>query len=409
MSAFQDQLVLTKSVEQHRFSAGTYFAYYTMDNRWFFTDILTDVRDNPRFVDMLALEPDGDTVAVTRNGFRQFLSNYANGSGHTTIASLFGSAEIQVTERLRLDLAGRYEYNNFVQTSENNSSVDLDADPRTPFDNVVWGNRTFRHFDFDFNEWAASGGFNYRFTDQVSFYGQASRGFKTPALDEYLFPAEEQAALFDPRHTLLFEGGVKYAGPRFGATLNGFWGELRDILGQGAEVDPNTGETIWAILTCEDSPGFCKQRSWGAEVEVSGTPTPGFGLQTNWTFLKAEFGAGADIGSWLAGVPPVIGNGAATYEVSGLRLLADWHFVGRRWVVVDENKLNAYSYLNLGASYKIPGQGITVTADLLNVYQSKGLEEGNPRLRQVGGRTSDIFLARPILPRRFELSLGYAF
>jgi iron complex outermembrane receptor protein len=409
MSAFHDQLLVTKTVERHRFTGGAYFAYYTMDNRWFFTEILTDVRDNPRFLDMIAIEPDGDTVEVTKNGFRRFLANYANGTGHTTIASVFGSTELQVTDRLRLDLAGRYEYNNFVQASENNTEVDLDGDPRTPYDVEVWGNRTFRHFDFTFNEWALSGGFNYRVTDEIAVYGQGSRGFKTPALDEYLFPAEAQAALFKARHTLLFEGGVKYAGERFGATVNGFWGELRDVIGQGAETDPATGATVWVILTCEDDPGLCNTRSWGAEVELSGRPTPELGVFTNWTFLKAEFGQGADIGSWVTGVPPVIGNAAVTYDVQGFRLAADWHLVGRRWVVVDQNKLPTYTYLNLGASYRIPGQGIAISADLLNVYQSKGLEEGNPRLRQVGGRTSDLFLARPILPRRFQVSVKYSF
>jgi hypothetical protein len=67
------------------------------------------------------------------------------------------------------------------------------------------------------------------------------------------------------------------------------------------------------------------------------------------------------------------------------------------------------SYLNVGVSYKIPGQPLTLSANLLNFNQSKGLEEGNPRLRQVGGITSDLFLARPILPRRFEASLSCSF
>ncbi|MGH7456796.1 MAG: hypothetical protein ACRENG_35935, partial [bacterium] len=70
-------------------------------------------------------------------------------------------------------------------------------------------------------------------------------------------------------------------------------------------------------------------------------------------------------------------------------------------------ELKAYNYLNLGASCKIPGQAITLSANLLNVTQSKGLEEGNPRLPGAGGR--NLFLARPILPRRLNVSLSYNF
>ncbi|MBX6330230.1 MAG: hypothetical protein IRY91_00135 [Gemmatimonadaceae bacterium] len=65
--------------------------------------------------------------------------------------------------------------------------------------------------------------------------------------------------------------------------------------------------------------------------------------------------------------------------------------------------------MNLTLSKAFPQRGITVSAQLLNLYQSKGLEEGNPRLSLVGGRTSDLFLARPILPRRFQASIAYNF
>lgn len=41
--------------------------------------------------------------------------------------------------------------------------------------------------------------------------------------------------------------------------------------------------------------------------------------------------------------------------------------------------------MNVGASYTFPNRAITIFADVLNVYQSKGLEEGNPRLIATGG------------------------
>ena len=55
----------------------------------------------------------------------------------------------------------------------------------------------------------------------------------------------------------------------------------------------------------------------------------------------------------------------------------------------------------------MPAQGITINANLLNAFMDEGLEEGNPRLQSSGG--TGIFLARPILPRRFTLSLRYDF
>ena len=62
---------------------------------------------------------------------------------------------------------------------------------------------------------------------------------------------------------------------------------------------------------------------------------------------------------------------------------------------------------NLGATYTLPGRGMTFSASLLNALQSIGLEEGNPRsLVGVGG---NYFFARPILPRRLQAGIRYNF
>lgn len=407
ISAFQDQLQLKKTFGPHSVSGGLYFANYSQDNRWFFTDILTDVRNNPHFLDLVVMNGP-DTVHVTKNGFRHFVSNYVNGTGQATIVSGVVGSEIQLSDRLRSDLGVRVEYNNFNQSSENTSLVDLDGDTTTKFDQEVWGNGTFRHFNRSLTNWAGSLGLNYTLNQHMSIYGQASRAYKMPALDEFLnAQAEAQVALFDSREVRNFEAGVKYATSRFGLTVNGFFTDLRNIVGQGAVTDTATGRTIWIITTSPEN------RSYGAEVEVSGTPYEGLQLLANATVLKAELGsgAGADIGSWINGVPPLISNLSASYNfLSRFRVTGDWHYVGRRFSdFASRTRLPQYNYFNFGAEYFLTGQQLGVNVDVLNAFQSKGLEEGNPRLTQVGGRTSDLFLARPLLPRRFLLSLRHDF
>jgi len=200
-------------------------------------------------------------------------------------------------------------------------------------------------------------------------------------------------------------------------TIDGFYTVLKNIVSQGLVVDPITGQSIWTI---QQNP---EVRSYGLELEAEGRlPNTGFGAVTNWTWLRAEFascpppnfcGSGADVGTLIAGVPPIVGNLALTYGGrSGVNLDADWHFVDRRCAGNGNcsNQLPTYTYLNLGAQYLIPESGVTIRADVLNVYQSKGLEEGNPRLSLLpNGRTSSLFLARPILPRALMVSLGYKF
>jgi hypothetical protein len=48
-----------------------------------------------------------------------------------------------------------------------------------------------------------------------------------------------------------------------------------------------------------------------------------------------------------------------------------------------------------------------IDVDLLNAFQGKGLEERDPVAQGVPG--SGLFLARPILPRRVTVSVGYDF
>jgi iron complex outermembrane recepter protein len=413
ISAVQNQLTLRRSFGPHSLSIGGYFANYTQDNHWFFTDILTDVRDIPRFLDLVVTPAGGGApVNITQNGFKKFVSNYQNGSGQTTIVSGVVGGEVQLTQRLRADLGARVEYNDFVQTSENTAAFDLDANPATPYDNITFGNNTFRHLSRALSDWSASVGLNYRLSDQVGLYAAAARGYRMPELDKFLEnKVQEQVELFEPEEVQTIEGGVKYAAARIGLAVNGFYTKLKNITGQGSIIDPVTGETTWRTTSDPEA------RSFGAEVEVSAAPVEGLQLIGNGTLLRSEQGPGIDslVGERLAGVPSIIANVAATYSprrAAGIQFKADWHTVGSRFSEsprdrVSGIKLPSYNYFNFGLGYAIPNTGTRISVDMLNAFQSKGLEEGNPRI--VSGVGSTLFFARPILPRRLQAAIEYDF
>jgi outer membrane receptor protein involved in Fe transport len=419
ISAVQDQLSLRRSFGKHSLSFGGYFANYSQENRWFFTDILTDVRDNPHFLDLVVTPAGGGApVTVTKNGFRKFVSNYVNGSGSTSIVSGVIGGEIQLTDRLRADLGLRAEYNTFVQSSENTSPVDLDANAATPYDNFNYGNNSFRHFSRNITDWSGSLGLNYRVNDKFSIYGSGARGYKMPALDEFLnASAQAQVDLFDSRDVLSGEVGVKYASGGWGVTLNGFYTNLKNIIGQGAEICPGGG-TCWVTRVDPEN------NSFGVEAELFLTPLEGLQLIGSGTVLQATLGEGTPAtmsngapltSKLIGGVPTVIGNLAAIYSprsVAGLQFKADMHGVGSRYTErpqdrVTGTKLPSYVYFNFGAGFAVPAAGVRINVDVLNAFQSKGLEEGNPRLVASGG--NPIFFARPLLPRRVQAAIEYDF
>jgi iron complex outermembrane recepter protein len=406
LSAFQDQLTLSKIFGKHSVSAGAYFANYTQTNDWFFTQVLTDVADNPHFLDAVVTTPGGTPTPFTRNGFLNEMSGNTHGSGQTTIFSGVLGGTFQLTERLKADLGGRVEYDNFVQTSENTSPFDLDGNPNTPYDNETFGNGSFRHFKKGVTDWAASLGLNYALNDNFSLFASGARGYKMPALDEFLqATAEQQVDLFASREVRSVEGGIKGITGPFGFTVNGFYTKLTNIVSQGLVIDSVTGQSTWIIVSSPEN------NSYGVELELLATPIEGLQLLGSGTFLRAELGsgAGADIGSRINGVPASIGNLSATYSFLGrARATADWHWVASRFVdVAVGTALPSYNYFNFGLAYMLPVQRITVNANVLNAFMSRGLEEGNPRLSSSGG--TNIFLARPILPRRLLVSMRYDF
>jgi iron complex outermembrane recepter protein len=402
LSAFQDQVQIRRTFGKHTLSFGTYFANYSQDNHWFFTQILTDVADQTHFLDAVVTPPGGGAPdSVTKNGFINQLSGYTNGSGQTSVISGVLGGEIQLTDRLRADLGVRGEYDKFVQSSENTSTVDLDGNPATTYNNETFGNHSFRHFDRGISDWSASLGLNFTLRPNISLYAAGARGFKMPALDEFLnATAEQQVDLFESKEVQSIEGGVKGSLGPIGFTVGGFWTKLKNVVSQGLVIDSITGGSTWIIVPSPEN------KSYGTEIELVATPTEGLQLLGSATILKAELGtgAGADIGSRIAGVPTSITNAAAVYSIRGFQLKGDWHWVDRRPVDVKAGvTLPAYSYFNFGAAYALPGTGTTINADLLNAFQGKGLEEGNPRLVTTG----PVFLARPILPRRFQVSVSY--
>ena len=400
LSAFQDQLQIRRTFGKHTVSFGTYFANYSQDNHWYFTQILTDVGDQTHFLDAVVTPPGGPVDSVTKNGFVNQLSGYNNGSGQTSVISGVLGGEIQLTDRLRADVGVRGEYDKFVQSSENTSTFDLDLNPLTTYNNETFGNGSFRHFDRGIKDWSASLGLNFKLTPNYSLYAAGARGYKMPALDEFLnATAEEQVDLFESKEVQSIEGGIKgFVGP-IGFTVGGFWTKLKNVVSQGLVIDTLTGGSSWIIVP---SP---QNKSYGTEIELVANPAEGLQFLGSATILKAKLGtgAGADIGSRISGVPTSIANAAALYSVRGLQFKADWHWVDSRPVDVKAGvSLPSYNYFNFGTAYAL-SSGTTINLDLLNAFQGKGLEEGNPRLVTTG----PVFLARPILPRRFQVSVSY--
>jgi hypothetical protein len=77
--------------------------------------------------------------------------------------------------------------------------------------------------------------------------------------------------------------------------------------------------------------------------------------------------------------------------------------------VDDANNVTLPDYYVIDAGASATFGNLKVRAVGTNLTNTIGLTEGNPRAGQVAAVEQDIYMARPILGRRVELSMTYTF
>jgi outer membrane receptor protein involved in Fe transport len=424
VSNFSNQFMVNKRAvlgeTVHNLTAGTYFGHYTADNLWMFNFVFTNVQNAPRLLDLFILDAAGDTIRrVTENGFTNYLfggDGFRNGFGNATLFAFFVGDEIQFTERLRIDVGGRFERDEYEQNVETTREFDLTAERDVPDtdadDRVRWGTGAFTRVDPDFNEWAASVGINYLLNEQVSLYGRGSRGYRMPFLDQFLtdpsFPEESETVW-------QAEAGVKVSSPVLGLSAVGFFTRLEDFPSQDLVVDPETGEAVFRSVLVGAAETF------GAEIEAIVAPAPGLQLNGIATLQNPEYKdfiqtrgtppvADTLDGNQVRRVPEVIGRLGADYTYRGFSVGGTWIYFGDRFSdTFNRIELPGYSYFNARVSYTFPDQGVTIFGAGNNIFDGTGLTEGDPRADESGIPQGGITNARPILPARWQVGVRYNF
>jgi len=405
MTDVSNQLRLTKFADigptQHTFTGGLYFGHYTADNTWYFNNIVTDVRNNPHFLDLQQLNGSGQVVnSVTDHGFLNYLNNYVNGRANATLFAFFAGDEATINDKLRFDLAARVERDIYEQDVEQTQTVDL-GNPNTDADNaVVAGTGRFSHVNVGFTDWAVSLGGNYAISDSMSVYARASRGYKMPILDQYLFATDPTDPTFPrtPESMLQGEAGVKMSSSVYALSAVAYWLQIANFPSQDALAN---GQFVTAYVG--------QAQTLGLELEAAAQPIKFLRLQGIFTLQNPRYTDFTESGKDLTGnrirrIPQILSDITATFLYGDASVGVNWSYVGHRFSdnsnTVD---LPGFNQFNAVASYKL-GR-FTVGLQATNLLDTFGLTEGNPRVDESAGGNKDIFLARPVLPRRVTLSL----
>jgi len=398
------------ALDRHSLSGGVYFSYYTASEQWQFNNILTEVRSQPRLLDLELLDANGDPVVMaTDNGFTRYGDFHRRHEGEGTVIALYAGDEWEVTDALRVDVGVRYEKGVFRGKTEiNGDGIDL-GDPTTlADDNFVTGTGRFRPYDHSFDEWAASLGVNVKVNPQLAVFGRGGRGFRMPDFDQWGASPLEKG---ESEEIWQAEVGLKYASSNIAVFASGFFSTLTDIPFVDEVVVNN--QTVTATR-------FADSRTFGLETEIIGryqdfqaslTTTVQNPEYTDLTFVDESLSGfeGLDVeGNRVRRIPRYIVELRPSYTYGPARVFGAVRYMDERFSD-DANNVTLPDYWVFDAGVSVSVRNVTIRATGNNLTNTIGLTEGNPRVGQVVGVERDIFMARPILGRSGRLSLTYGF
>ncbi|MFD0326137.1 TonB-dependent receptor [Lysobacter gummosus] len=415
--------------QSHDVTVGYYFARFDQDFDRYSSNVLTDVRDNARLLNLVAVNAAGQPLkTLTDNGVYRYGYEWENASGRSTTQAVYVSDEWQVTDKLRIDAGARWEQVHTQGWTEIRKQVNLGT-PATSA--ILTGSGVFVDYDEKFDKIGWTVGANWQFDPHQGVFARWTPAFRLPSLSSYITKfsncdvAKLQACLNDPNarpitQTMdLGEVGYKFSNESFDLFATLFYTKYDNVgfsnyvfnLGNGASTVQQ---------------GFADTKTTGLELEGYWTPTRWFDLQLTATVQDPKY-KGLRYTELVNGAPVLrdfVDNQLIRVPknsfrvVPGLNLLDDrlrlqvaYEYQGERFVdTANSVKLPSYHVINASARYQfVPGLTLFLYAD--NLTNSRGLTEGNPRAGELQSADAgnNTFIARPLLGRAFRAALMYRF
>lgn len=398
-----------------------YFHVKRSDNNIGASTFLSDVRDNSRRLDVVALNAGGQVVGqLTENGLINY-GTFGEGTNRSKLdsISIYANDELKIGDNLRIDGGVRYEHSKLrrfegiaapvvrstTDPANPNSIVNIGSPIPGAFDaagndvDTIIANNYYAQFgggsfsgNFTpqrrtLNKVVYTVGANYLITPRLAVYGRWATGFQNQQQNK-------------PTDLNFGEGGIRYQSRLFSASATGFYTKFKDYL---LSRQVGTDATITFISS--------DINVYGAEFDLRVQPTDWFRVVANGVVQKSKISGGQFDGNSPERTPPV--NVTITPSI----VLPD----GRGEVFVSYKRLGRI-YSDPANTIRLPGYGV-LSAGLVatiapqirfalnvdNITNEIGLTEGNPRAGFAENTGGDYFFARPILGRNAVGSLTFDF
>jgi hypothetical protein len=412
IEAFTDDLRFSRTLfAGNTATLGGYFASYSSDDTWYIgNDELTTAATNASLVNVAlytAAGANGPVGQVTQNGILSgtfyALVDHFNGRN----AAVFLSDQWRLGRWL-LDAEYRAENQQVNGAIENDSTLDLDANPLTFYNNGTsvangaWLPATYNH---TLGAWSA--GANYEINSHMSVYARINQGVHFPGFDD-LREGDPTSQTIEN-----YQVGYKAQTSSIYASIDAFrrlfYGvPYPEILGDGTQILAISGASSW---------GLDFQADWFPLEHVS------LGLTGDWQHaVYTHFSSYAETGGPAEGIdndgnilqrqPRIQLRFTPEYTLpmrwGDLKIFAAVTYVDLRYSDPENLQvLPAFTTLDAGVIARI-GQHLEVRVQGTNLTDELGLTEGNSRTLTAGISTG-FEMARPIFGREVQGQLRYYF
>ena len=397
----------------HDLRLGGYASAYGLTNKAIYQDYLMEVRGQPRTLDLVAYSATGAVLgSVTDKGVLRYGTTLNQGDVDSTVYAVYANDTWEVASGLRIDGGIRHEWYNINGYGLTSTSVNL-GDTTTLADNSVRsfdGGRQTRKDSPVATNWTV--GVNYDVSTHFGGYLRASHLEVPPQSSSYY----NINPVLVKTQADQYEAGLKASFGRNYLYMTGFYTKFDPFNASFVAFNPTTGRNDQAV------PFIGQAEVKGVEVDGTLAPVPWFFVSGSFTYQEPKYrnlqnSSGADPsavnGKQIIREPKVFGNIRPTFAFDAgedqVEVYGRYEFVGRRYVDLFNNTgLPAYNTFGLGATLTHGGFQFQVVGD--NIFNNKGLTEGNPRTDQLDGQTSrDAIYGRPIFGRsvRFVVSKAW--
>ena len=410
IQGFTDDLRFSRALfDGNTATVGGYFASYSSNDVWYLGNYeLMTATSNARLVNVAlytAAGPAGPVGEVTRNGvlsgaFLALVDHYHGRNG-----AIFLSDQWRIGPWL-LDAEYRAENEHIDGAVEDDSVIDLDANPLTFYNNgtdVANGAWSPSTFDHTLGAWSA--GANYEINSHMSVYGRVNQGVHLPGFDDLRTGAPES------QHIENYQVGYKAQADSVYASVDAFHRLFHGvpfpaILGNGMQVLAISGASSW---------GVDFQADWFPLERLT------LGLTGDWqhaiyTHFSSFAGLGTSAfdndGNILQRQPRLQVRFTPEYMIpmrwGELKAFAAVSYVDRRYSDPENTQvLPAYTTLDAGLIAKV-GEHFEARVQGTNLSNTLGLTEGNSRTL-TSGISTGFEMARPLFGREVQGQLKYYF